>query len=119
MAHIFVYGTLRQGGLHWQTYLAPSVGAAAATQAAFTMRSLGRFPVVEAVGNTSITGEVFVVSDETLAAIDRLEGHPDWYERVEIDVMCCSQARQAWIYLMTPGTHDDAPIIASGDWSLR
>ncbi|MGI8547281.1 MAG: gamma-glutamylcyclotransferase family protein [Gemmatimonadaceae bacterium] len=33
-----------------------------------------------------VKGEVYDVDDSTLAAVDHLEGHPDWYERREIAV---------------------------------
>ncbi|MDP7071042.1 MAG: gamma-glutamylcyclotransferase family protein [Phycisphaerales bacterium] len=119
MTAVFVYGTLRTGGANWRAHLAPDVGRPAVTEAAFTMRSLGRFPVVEAGGVTAIAGEVFDVSDETLASLDRLEGHPGWYERIEIEVRCAGEVSRAWIYLMPPGTHGESPVLPSGDWQRR
>ena len=120
MIELFVYGSLRHGGVHWQNHLAPAVGISAVTDAAYTMRSRERVPIVERGGDTAITGELFDVDAETLAAIDRLEGHPNWYTRVEIDVHLASgEVRRAWIYLMTPGQHEDSAIIASGDWCCR
>ncbi len=119
MTHIFVYGTLRSGGANWRAHLAPARGDAAVTDAAYTMRSLGRFPIVEAGGADAIVGEVFEVDDAALASLDRLEGHPGWYQRVEIDVRCGGAVRRVWMYLMPPGRHDAHPIIHDGDWLGR
>ncbi len=119
MTRVFVYGTLRTGGAHWRGHLSPACGTRGVTEAAYTMRSLGRLPIVEVNGSTAITGEVFEVDTDTLASLDRLEGHPDWYERVEIDVRCDDGLRRAWIYLMPTGRYDDRPVIEGGDWLAR
>ncbi|MCP4758190.1 MAG: gamma-glutamylcyclotransferase [Planctomycetes bacterium] len=117
---IFAYGTLRTGEPHWARLLAPADGVRAVTEAAFTMRTLGRFPIVERGGLTAIAGELFELESETLAVVDELEGHPRWYERAQISVRLASgQSQRTWIYLMPPGRHDDSPIIASGDWLRR
>lgn len=48
-----------------------------------------------------IQGEVYEVNDDTLARLDQLEGHPNWYERQrEIVRMDDGITREVWIYIM-------------------
>ena len=118
--HVFVYGTLREGEANWRTLLSPAQGCSAKSEPHFTMRSHGRFPVVEHSGITAITGEVFLVDDATLAMLDQLEGHPGWYERIEIDVtLNGGELQRAWIYLMPMGEYEQSPVVESGDWCCR
>ena len=117
---VFVYGTLRKGEANWRTLLAPAQGCSAKTESDFTMRSCGRFPIVEIGGTTAIAGEVFLVDDATLVLLDQLEEHPNWYERIEIDVTLDSgELQRAWIYLMPTGQYEQSPVIESGDWCCQ
>ena len=117
---VFVYGTLRSGEANWRTLLSPDQGCSAKTEPRFTMRSHGRFPIVQHGGITAISGEVFLVDDATLILLDQLEGHPDWYERVEIDVtLDIGELQRAWIYLMPVDQDEQTPVIESGDWCCR
>lgn len=53
------------------------------TQSKFHMLDLGRFPALMLDGDHRVTGEVWLVSSETLAELDRIEGYPDFYDRVK------------------------------------
>lgn len=124
-ALVFVYGTLMQGeGNHRllatedAAYLGPCD-----TEPVFTMYHLGGFPAVAPEGDTAIRGELYVVGDRTLAALDRLEGHPSFYTRTTIRLAGGSEvlayvmpaeriARDRW-WGSNPRT------IASGDWRDR
>ena len=119
MSHnVFVYGTLRAGLSNWSAILAPLLGEAGTTTPAFTMRTLGRFPMVQRGGQTAITGEVMAVSQRQLAAMDELERHPAWYCREEITIQLHRGAETtAWIYLLPQDAHAEAPIIVSGNWA--
>ena len=78
---IFVYGSLLKGlGNHLVLKRARFVRDAHTTPA-FTLVNLGAYPGLLAGGTTAVRGEVYVVDDETLAALDRLEGHPNFYRR--------------------------------------
>ena len=50
------------------------------------MLDLGHFPAVVG-GDMKIQGELYQVDSETLASLDRLEGHPSFYERRRICVV--------------------------------
>lgn len=78
------------------------------------MASLGGFPCVTQHGNTNIKGEMYSVDDETLARLDRLEGHPTFYERKRLH----TTGGEAWVYLIDqPSYYEDGRrIVKSGNW---
>jgi gamma-glutamylaminecyclotransferase len=43
--------------------------------------------VIENEQTSEIHGEVYRVDDLTLERLDQLEGHPDWYERKEVEIL--------------------------------
>jgi hypothetical protein len=61
-------------------------------------------------------GETYEVDEPTLAAMDRLEGHPDFYCRSTIAL---TTGVSVETYLLTAGQVAGRPIIASGSWRLR
>ena len=84
---IFVYGTLRRGEPNYRRYLAHE-GAKFVTEAhtwpEFDLITLGGYPGMLPQGSVSVMGEVFDVDENTLSAMDRLEGHPNFYHRTPI-----------------------------------
>ena len=101
---VFVYGTLRAGEPNHYHYLLDhhAIVRRARTEPAFELVSLGAFPAMVAGGATAVVGEVYDVDAVTLAALDRLEGHPRFYE-VAAYVLPIEQAH-------------GRPRIPSGDW---
>ena len=115
--YVFVYGTLKRGQ-HNHRLLAGRARYVATVQTApaFTMRSLGGFPGVVRGGSTAISGEIYMVDDATLEDLDRLEGHPDFYERQKIQIG--SVIVQA--YILPEDFFDGRehrPVIQSGVWA--
>ena len=60
-----------------------------------------------------MAGEVYSVDSPTLAALDRLEGHPRFYRRTPITL---AGGRHALAYLQAPDQTHGRPRITSGDW---
>lgn len=83
---IFTYGTLKKGhGNHRLLESATYLGTAQSLPE-FTMLHLGGFPGIVRGGETVIKGELYEVDDATLSRLDRLEGHPTFYERQPLTV---------------------------------
>lgn len=78
---VFVYGTLRRGEPNHHLLDARMLLRAGRTEPRFTLVSLGAFPAMIDGGETAVVGEVYDVDAVTLAALDRLEGHPRFYRR--------------------------------------
>jgi len=128
MHKVFVYGTLRVGEGNWRWLLKEKAGAfhiGSDIIEGFTMINLGAFPalienktVPEELQNEVIIGDVFEVNDERLEALDRLEGYPDFYDRVEVETQ---NNGKCWVYYHNNVTGKELDsyldrVISSGDW---
>lgn len=113
---VFVYGTLLRGEPNHRLLAHARFVGEAVTEPGFELADLGAFPAMSAAGGGAVAGEVYAVDAATLAALDRLEGHPRFY-------------RRSWIRLAT-GAHVEAyllereqvrgrPRILSGNWRNR
>ena len=89
------------------------------------MLDLGAFPAVVG-GNTKIVGELYEVDKATLASLDRLEGHPSFYERQQICVVTPhprggEAEGAAWCYFLSKDSQAHyeklCPVIEEGIWN--
>jgi gamma-glutamylcyclotransferase (GGCT)/AIG2-like uncharacterized protein YtfP len=93
------------------------------TAPAFTMTSMGGFPIVKTFGKTPIQIEVYeVTSRNALDRINRLEGYSgkrghssNWYNTVDVD----TPYGQAEMFIMSPEQYPHLQVIESGDWLKR
>ena len=113
---VFVYGTLLFGERNHRHLVGARLIGEARTQPAFQLHDLGAYPGLVAGGEHAIVGEVYAVDEATLAALDRLEGTPDFYRRVSIVLVDDTSAET---YLLTPEQVAGHPVIASGSWRAR
>jgi len=100
---VFVYGTLKRGqGNHGILHNKSEFVAHARIGNEFTAYSKGiGYPFMAEVAGIGCVGEVYQVNDEVLANLDRLEGHPGYYERKVRPVVCGDGTEVlAWVYLM-------------------
>lgn len=113
---LFVYGTLRCGGINEITISHPSVVLVGASSVRGRLHDMGGYPAVildDAAGG--IAGEVFAIDDATLAALDRFEAADD-YHRERIDVLINGTASRCWIYRPEPELCSGKPTVETGDW---
>ena len=63
---------------------------------------LTKIPVIQDQLPSCIVGELYMVTSDCLTSLDRLEGHPNWYRREEINVTVTDtdEQRVAWIYFL-------------------
>ena len=113
-ARVFVYGTLRAGEPNHYLLDHHDLVARARTEAAFEFVSLGAFPAMIAGGATAVVGEVYEIDPVTLAALDRLEGHPRFYQRTAIRL---EDGDEVLAYLLSPEQARGRTRIPSGDWT--
>jgi gamma-glutamylcyclotransferase (GGCT)/AIG2-like uncharacterized protein YtfP len=92
---LFVYGTLRRGGAnHALLERARCVGPAT-TVVRFALFVAGIRVPAPAPAHHRVRGELYAIDAETLATLDRLEGHPRWYERRPLRVVLDDESRAA------------------------
>ncbi len=98
---VFVYGTLKQGnslrGLNRWGRAATFIADAVTSESKYNLWNLGAFPATTLNGKSYISGEVWVVDQETMQDLDRIEGYPAFYKRTQVDT---TQGR-AWMYFIS------------------
>jgi len=113
MHKLFVYGTLKKGFSRNTILKDSSFIGDVTTKPSFTMIDLTYFPGILEIGNTSIYGELYEVSDETLQYCDVIEGHPDFYKRIEVEL---TNNTTAWCYVLDYTKYENPLVISSGKW---
>jgi len=67
-------------------------------------------------GEHAVAGEVYAVDEPTLAALDRLEGHPRFYRSSRFAL---EGGATVETYLLAPEQVEGLPVIDSGSWRAR
>ena len=116
LSRVFVYGTLKRGYGNHQLLAVGRAHFLGTDTIEGSMHDLGAFPAVSLEGCGTVYGEVYVVSDETLRALDRLEGTPGFYQRTRVSM---SSGLEAWVYVMGSEKLATRMVIASGRWRGR
>ena len=97
---IAVYGTLKKGYSNYHHYLTASkfIGKGT-TKDKYPLIISGLPYLIEKSGHGHhVEVDIFKVSGGVLAQLDRLEGHPDWYRRKQVDVTTKNGVLKCWIY---------------------
>ncbi|WP_444812912.1 gamma-glutamylcyclotransferase family protein [Variovorax fucosicus] len=121
--HVFVYGTLRAGGSNDIARLRPPPERVGDGAIAGTLYDLGAYPGAVLGGAGRVHGEIYRITPEVEAALDRLEevvddGSGEYIKR-ELLVVVNAVRLQCLVYEVHPDRVHDRPVIASGDWFRR
>ncbi|MCL6548173.1 MAG: gamma-glutamylcyclotransferase [Alicyclobacillus sp.] len=110
---VFVYGTLRKGQGNRRVMEPNLVRELGPGCIRGEMYDLGPFPVVVLGGEGTVVGEWVEVTEQGLAALDRLEGYPHFYDRSVVRDL--DREVKGYVYHMrcVPAC---AQRIAYGDW---
>lgn len=111
---VFVYGSLMRGfgnnGL-----LREQSFQGNATADSLSLFSLGAFPAA-LHGSGSVKGELWLVDDDALARLDRLEGHPTFYERQDHVALTESGHEVGMQMYIYQGNPSETERIPDGCW---
>lgn len=122
---VFVYGTLKQGfHNHYLLRGVKFVGNAVTVDKwALPIYGGTHLPTVLPLNDGyAIKGEAYRPSKADWKLLDRLEGHPDMYKRVLVDIKLVDgdTPNKAWIYLFTsPMMGDLAPGRWAEEWNPK
>ena len=97
---IAVYGTLKKGYSNYYAYLtnAKHIGRGN-TQDKYPLIVDGLPYLVNKKGvGHNVEVDVFKVSDMQLKKVDELEGHPQWYKRIQVPIKLKNRTLNCWIY---------------------
>lgn len=97
---VFVYGTLKKGFRNHCLLAGADFLGKARTQEKYALYSTGIPFVVKEEKVSQIQGELYLVKVGTLEVLDRIEGHPGWYCRKEVQILLNGQCSEvtAWLY---------------------
>ena len=112
---VFVYGTLRKGEENHPLLADSKFLGKAVSARKYTMVDLGDYPAVIQQGESTISGEVYVISIETLAKLDILEEYPDYFQRIIVS----TPYGDAWMYVLGNIPESSISLIEGGDWVAR
>ncbi|HKS28740.1 MAG TPA: gamma-glutamylcyclotransferase family protein [Pyrinomonadaceae bacterium] len=113
---VFVYGTLRRGGVRAMPELFPRATFVGSGSVRGSLYDMGEYPGLQLDDSGSmVTGEVYEIDDETLGRLDEIEA-PAHYRRTETEVSLGSYRVTCWVYLFDPDFYPEVELIASGDW---
>jgi gamma-glutamylcyclotransferase (GGCT)/AIG2-like uncharacterized protein YtfP len=113
---VFVYGTLRRGGVRAMSERFPSSEFIGTAQIRGTLYDLGAFPgLLLNETNSLVLGEVYEVDDETLNRLDDIEAS-SYYIRKQVEVSLGTDRTTCWIYVYDPQFYSPRTVIASGNW---
>ena len=100
---IFVYGTLRKGHCNHHLLKDAHCYGVGSSEASYAMYLKNGYPyITSSEARYPIVGELYSVDDDTLAQLDKFEGHPRYYERREIPVIMREERYDAWMYFRDP-----------------
>ena len=97
--YLFVYGTLMKGFSNHHLLEGSEFAGAAKTLEKYSLYESGIPFVFKGEAVSHIYGELYRVDELTLKIVDRLEGHPEWYRREEVEVLTENgETVTAWLY---------------------
>jgi gamma-glutamylcyclotransferase (GGCT)/AIG2-like uncharacterized protein YtfP len=115
--YLFVYGSLRWGLWNHGFLCGKKFVGMGKTVRRYAMYVCGIPYVVSNEEVSRIVGEVYLVDEECLREIDRLEKHPILYERKKVDVeLENGDVVYAWMYFCDSVDKRNAILVRSGNY---
>jgi gamma-glutamylcyclotransferase (GGCT)/AIG2-like uncharacterized protein YtfP len=113
---VFVYGTLRQGGVRAMPELFVEAKFVGRGKVRGRLYDLGEYPclLVDEAGSL-VLGEVYEIDDEILQQLDEIEATAD-YQRQRTEVALDGQSMTCWVYAPEGEAYPRRRLINSGDW---
>lgn len=113
---VFVYGTLRRGGVRAMLELFPGSEFAGVASVRGRLYDFGEYPglLLDGAGSP-VAGEVYGVGEDVLKKLDDIEA-PAHYSRSEVEVSLGGESVKCWVYEPDLSFYPDRTLITSGNW---
>lgn len=113
---VFVYGTLRRGGVRAMPELFPGSEFVGSASVRGQLYDFGEYPGLRlGESGSEVAGEVYEVSEEVLRKLDDIEA-PAYYSRREVEVSLGGESVTCWVYEPDLNLYPRRTPIESGDW---
>lgn len=113
---VFVYGTLRRGGVRAMTRVFPEAKFVGGACVGGSLYDFGPYPgLLLCETGSRVAGEVYEVGEEILKRLDEIE-EPAYYTRRSVEVSLGEQSVTCWVYEPDLELYPSRTLIASGDW---
>lgn len=113
---VFVYGTLRRGGVGAMSIRFPNSKFIADAKVSGSLYDLGAYPgLLLNESNSLVIGEVYEVDDEILNKLDAFEA-ASYYWRKQVEISLGAHRKVCWTYEPDPEFYSPRTLITSGDW---
>ena len=113
---VFVYGTLRRGGVREMPGLFPDSKFVGDASVGGSLYDFGAYPgLLLGESDSTVKGEVYEVGDEILNRLDDIEAS-SFYRRKQVEVSVGGRGLTCWVYEPDPNLYPDRVLITSGDW---
>ena len=113
---VFVYGTLRQGGVRAMPGIFPAAKFIGQASVSGSLYDLGAYPGLLLDESSSLViGEVYEIDDEILQKLDEIEAASDYW-RKEVEASLGNHRMRCWVYGPKPEFYSLQTLITSGDW---
>ncbi len=112
---LFVYGTLMRDGVRARHLEGQRFLGAARTVPRYALYDLGAYPgLVEENPGSAVAGELYEVETGLIALLDRVEGAPELYRLLPIELEGRNETVHAYVYQRDTAGH---PRLAEGRWT--
>lgn len=113
---VFVYGTLRRGGVRAMPELFPGSKFVGGASVCGRLYDFGEYPGLLSGGaGPPVVGEVYEVGEDVLKKLDDIEA-PAHYSRREVEVSLGDSGVKCWVYEPDLSLYPSRTLITSGDW---
>lgn len=119
----FAYGSLRRGFFNYDRFLKGSdhrlIGTGKTVKHFCLRTEPGSWlPVATKEELTPLVGDLYEIDTDTLRLLDRVEQHPTWYRREEVEVVVGDTTYTAWLYFIAASPNAvkrGCVLVKSGD----
>ena len=113
---VFVYGTLRRGGVRAMPLIFPDATFIDDAKVPGSLYDFGAYPgLLLDESNSLVVGEVYEVDDEILKKLDEIETDSH-YRRKQVELFVGEGRKMGWVYVYDPQFYSRLVLIESGDW---
>ncbi|MFL6284189.1 MAG: gamma-glutamylcyclotransferase [Pyrinomonadaceae bacterium] len=113
---VFVYGTLRQGGMRAMPCIFPDSKFIGKANVGGSLYDFGTYPgLLLDETHSPVVGEVYEVGEEILNRLDDIESS-SYYSRKQVEVSLGERSAVCWVYEPDSELYPRRTLITSGDW---